>query len=134
MKRVGWVAICALLLGATSDGTLPLRARMKEKVNPAFTRLSYVLFHAAKPSDEELQRAAADLEQVSRELARRPLGSGATETNPQFRIYAVQLHTNSQALLTTVEEQGSRDELEHWFNHVRASCEACHSQFKEDTK
>jgi cytochrome c556 len=134
MKRLPLLGFAIFLLAAAPTGG-SLRVRMEDRLNPAFTRVSYQLFHARPASEDELLTAAAQLELNARELARKPTSASSVhEADPQFRIYATQLHTYSRALLTAITEGAERPDLEHWFNHVRASCEACHSQFKENNR
>jgi hypothetical protein len=105
---------------------------MEEQLNPAFTSVSHLMFHSPHATDEQLFQAAQQLEALSKDLAKAP--ANPSEADPQFRVYATQLHLNAHALATAIGERAPKAELEHWFGHVRASCEGCHGQFKEEPK
>ncbi|MDY7229271.1 hypothetical protein [Hyalangium rubrum] len=107
-------------------------ARFMEKdLNPAFTDVSYQLFHARKPGDEpspELLAAFERLTAKSAQLARSPLGQG--EKGASFRIHAVQLQIAVRGLS---EASLSQDEAQigMWLTHVSSVCNSCHAEYRE---
>ncbi|MEW5847731.1 MAG: cytochrome c [Myxococcota bacterium] len=122
-----------LLLGAfwptQASAEAQLDVLMRERLNPAFTSVSYELFHRPGPPGdrrEDILRALEHLHTQTKALVAFPMPDG--DTIP-FRIHATTLHRDVGAML---EAAGSGDDaqVQHWFQHVQATCNGCHEQYR----
>lgn len=115
---------------AAASATVDMFQFMEKELNPAFTEVSYQLFHARKPGAEpspELHAALERLKEKAAQLARAPQGQG--EKGASFRIHAVQLQIAVRGLS---EASLSQDEaqISMWLTHVSSVCTSCHSEYQ----
>jgi len=103
---------------------------MEHRLNPAFTDVSFHLFHQTggfTPSETSV--AALDrLCLEATELAKKPLPDNPA--SQPFRTYAVNLATACVGLRDS-HLTSDREQTEHWYAHVKASCAACHAHYRD---
>jgi cytochrome c556 len=140
MKRLPLILVCTALaltgLGpfiraahaTEATATKDVQQFMEKELNPAFTDVSYLLFHVRKPGEKpsaELLAAFERLSEKSSQLARHP--QGQSEAGASFRTHAVQLQLAVRGL---AEASQSADEakIELWLTHVSSVCQSCHAE------
>jgi cytochrome c556 len=127
---------CALLLLGASRPQKPktpaqqdLADTMKTRINPAMSELSFQIFHApgGKPDDAKIRAALQTLNAESVALVR----SRTLTEEPGFHAGAVVLQTSIEGLAAAYQTQESPEEINHWFSHVSAACNGCHSTSRD---
>ena len=105
---------------------------MKHRLNPAFTDVSFHLFHAggtAEAARPALDKAVARLQAVAEELTRLP--PPAEDEALAFRLQAHELQHSVVGLKEALAGGGAPAEVTHWFNHVSATCASCHALYRD---
>ncbi len=104
-----------------------LREFMTRDLNPAFTDVSYLLYHAPKGAAGWQDRVVASTEKL-RDLVDQLSShaeAGTDEELTSFKVHSVQLRIAARALAAA--EPGER---EGWFRQVSAVCNSCHDENK----
>jgi hypothetical protein len=125
----------ALTMSHHTEGRSELGVFMKTHINPAFSKLSFLLFHAegedagdpaATPrTADELSRAAAMLATWSDPPVASDLGKMV------FFDYAVSLKRDA-ATLAEALRMNRRDTAVKTFEALRKKCDSCHHFFRFD--
>ena len=105
---------------------------MQRDLNSALTATSYEIFHRrqlGRPVEmtPQLSQALDGLQNAAARLGE--LRTVESDEAP-FRMYVINLQSTVHALANAVATSQTDDEIHHWFNHVSAACESCHSEYK----
>jgi len=109
---------------------------MKTHVNPAFSKISFLLFH---DNDDDIQinadvlpASANDLAQAADELSKWPNPpSGSAQSTLVFREYAEALRSDARNLVAALHAP-QRDSAIRVFEALRKKCDSCHHFFRYD--
>ena len=130
------VGVCGVaLLGVTrapkpkSERQQQMATVMKERINPAMSELSFQIFHppGGQRDEAKVMEALKALNAEAVSLARAP----AKTEEPAFRAGAVLLQASVEGLTAAYQTNESEAEINHWFSHVSAACNGCHSHSKD---
>lgn len=116
--------------------TTELGIFMKTRVNPSFSKISFLLFHE-EDSDEDIDPAALpasadDLSRASEVLGKWPGLPGESEQSKQvFSEYADSLKSDAGKLLEAVRGK-QLDSARKVFESLHRKCDACHHFFRYD--
>lgn len=144
MRHLAWLFVVACAKQAdVSEPTVlkdaELNALMNERINPAFSKLSFLVFHADTMDDPEAARrelvvAADNLSAGTSVLSgwRNPPVSSA-QGREVFHTYSANVDRYAKALVTAVradDDTGSARALEQ----IATTCNNCHHFFRLDIK
>jgi hypothetical protein len=108
---------------------MDLEAFMKNDLNGALTRASFALFHAdrapAEPAEgDPFENLLAATQRLS------TYESWFEHDLPAYQNHAASLRLATRAFVEAAS-QGAVEEARHWLNHVRATCNSCHMEFRD---
>jgi cytochrome c556 len=146
LRRVSIVALVGLAscsapaqgprLGRDSSKTTELGLFMKTRVNPSFSKISFLLFHD-EDSDTEidptaLPASAAELASAAERLGKWTNLPGESEQSKQvFDEYADSLKTDAVKLVESLRGK-QLDNARKIFESLHRKCDACHHFFRYD--
>lgn len=111
------------------DSFMTLEEFMKQRLNKALTRASYVVFQQQMDGDSrELQQATQDL--LSTTTGLRAFQANFQHDAPAFHNHVVSLQIGVRAF-NEAAVQGDRAAAAHWMDHIRATCNSCHLEFRD---
>src|SRR5207249_4725538 len=106
---------------------------MHDQLSPALSRVSDALFHSSAPDEDrmnEVAEASAIILGCAKRLDQvRPAKLEGIE-EITFEHFLIQLVMNTHALQTSALEDDEQIVV-HWYHHVKQTCAACHSRFRE---
>ena len=123
-------------MGHDPSKTTELGLFMKTRVNPSFSKISFLLFHE-EDSDTEIDPAAlpasaAELARAAEQLGKWPELPGESEQSKQvFSEYAESLRIDAVKLVDVLRG-GQRDNASKIFESLHRKCDACHHFFRYD--
>src|SRR6185369_15429925 len=123
-------------LGRDSSRTTELGLFMKTRVNPSFSKISFLLFHD-EDSDTEIDPAAlpasaAELASAAERLGKWPNLPGESEQSKLvFDEYADSLRTDAVKLVESLRGK-QLDSARKIFESLHRKCDACHHFFRYD--
>lgn len=117
------------------DGGPPiqtLRDVMQRALNPRLSQISLLLFHdgrevSSDERNEELARHAGSLASCFQLAAQ--FNPREAESRRDFEIFTTLGHHNAISLVHSSYQRDRRDQ-EHWFSHIKETCQACHEQYR----
>ena len=123
-------ASCKPLDGGEPPGTL--RDVMQRALNPTLSQISLILFHDARAPEsddrnEEVARYAGSLAGCFRLAA--TLNPQPGPEGRDFDIFTTLGHHNAVSLMHASYQRDRRAQ-EHWFSHIKETCQACHEQYR----
>lgn len=132
------VACSSQASGPRAPDTAPrseLGVFMKTKLNPPFSKLSYLLFHDETAGDAtELAAAATAMITASEELMKWPSPPGDDEQGRLvFYEYAGTLKRDASELLDAVKAN-DKAAGQQQFTELRKKCDSCHHFFRWEGK
>jgi hypothetical protein len=109
---------------------------MSQRINSRLSHLSLLLFHDQRPegsdsrNDEIAQTALslADCFAVVGALERGPAATGS-----DFESYLTMERFNAHSLSDAAYQRDHNSQI-HWFVHIKEVCQACHSQYRFETR
>ena len=116
--------------------TTELGLFMKTRVNPSFSKISFLLFHD-EDSDTEIDPAAlpasaAELSSAAERLTKWPTLPGESEQSKLvFEEYAESLKTDAVKLVDSLRGK-QLDNARKLFESLHRKCDACHHFFRYD--
>jgi hypothetical protein len=134
--RILTLCACAVVFLGVSKPQKPktpaqedLAKVMKNRINPAMSELSFQIFHApgGKPDDSKVRESLQILNAESVALAK----SHNPTSDPAFHAGAVLLQASIEGLSAAYQTNESEIEVSHWFSHVSAACNGCHSYSRD---
>lgn len=116
--------------------TSELGVFMKTQVNPAFSKISFLLFHDGEDDADvgasQLPASAAALADAAERLtAWRELPGESPESKLVFHEYAESLKKDTRSLIEALDG-GQRDRAVTVFESLRKKCDSCHHFFRYD--
>jgi cytochrome c556 len=123
-------------LGRDPSKTTELGLFMKTRVNPSFSKISFLLFHD-EDSDTEVDPAALpasvnELASAAERLSKWPNLPGESEQSKQvFDEYAESLKTDAVKLVESLRGK-QLDNARKIFESLHRKCDACHHFFRYD--
>jgi hypothetical protein len=123
-------------LGRDPSKTTELGLFMKTRVNPSFSKISFLLFHD-EDSDTDvdpsaLPASAADLASAAEKIAKWPTLPGESEQSKLvFDEYAESLRTDAVRLVESLRSK-QLDNARKLFESLHRKCDACHHFFRYD--
>jgi hypothetical protein len=109
---------------------------MKTRVNPPFSKISFLLFHDGEGDGDldpsALPASAGELAAAAEQLGKWPeLPGQSPQSKLVFNEYAGSLRSDSLALITALGS-GQRDGAVKAFESLRKKCDSCHHFFRYD--
>ena len=149
--RGGLALALTLALGACAKAPVPsteqrpsdasmtaLAALMKNQINPAFSKLMFLVFHGEELQEDpnairsEMQRFATMLRSGMGELAAwREPPTQSTEGREVFFTYSANVDKQTQALFEAIERRDT-DSAEKQMQQIADTCNNCHHFFRLD--
>ena len=140
---------CSLPEGSAEHPSLS--ALMRDAVNPRLSQLSLRLFHDRRDSNDEAR--SEEIRELAEQLAAcfvrvswlspkaAPSPAGATagseagggSTDAEFQVYSRMAHDSARALGHTAYIRHHAG-VEHWFMHLKETCQGCHLRFRPANK
>jgi cytochrome c556 len=140
MKPLALILVLSALVGmgplmppahaAEADTAAPkdVRQFMEKELNPAFTDVSYQLFHVRKPGEKPNAELLAAFERLLEKSSQLASGAqGQREAGDSFRRYAAQLHVAVRGL-AEASQSGDEAQIDTWMTHVSSVCQSCHAE------
>ena len=146
-RRLSSVALAGVLLSCAGAAEKPRPVRdptkttelglfMKSRVNPSFSKISFLLFHDEdSPGDVDpaaLPASAGELSRAAERLSKWTDLPGETEESRLvFTEYAAALKTDAVKLVDALRV-GQREKAKAVFESLHRKCDACHHFFRYD--
>ena len=136
-------ALVVLSLAACGSKAAPTAARyhwdsesalsnfMKKKINPSFSKLSFLLFHDEQDAPgDDLSGVARELAAAADELHAWPTPPGdSAQARQVFYEYAAAMKLDGIQLVSAVKS-GTREQAQQRFEKLREKCDSCHHFFR----
>jgi cytochrome c556 len=119
-------------LGRDPSKTTELGLFMKTRVNPSFSKISFLLFHDEDSDPTALPSSAAELASAAERLSKWPNLPGESEQSKLvFDEYAESLKTDAVRLVESLRGK-QLDSARKLFESLHRKCDACHHFFRYD--
>jgi cytochrome c556 len=112
------------------DSESELSNFMKKRINPPFSKLSFLLFHGEESPREELAGVAGELASAADELHTWPSPPGdSPQARQVFFEYAAAMKVDGIQLVLAVRA-GDQARAQQRFEKLREKCDSCHHFFR----